>query len=102
MNLMQGNTYRMPIKLIMRGVALSPEDVSLIEFTLGKIVKRYPDEIFYENGSFVLPLSQKETFILDGVIQYQARVLFADGETVKSTRVMKGNVRASISKEVLS
>lgn len=101
MNLMQGNTYRLPIKLKIRGAYLTPDDVSRIEFTLGKVVKYYPEEVFYEDGRFILPLSQEDTFALGGVTQYQARVLF-NGGSVKSTKVMRGNVSIAISKEVLS
>lgn len=101
MNLMQGNTYRLPIKLKMSGQFLTPDNVSRIEFTFGKVVKHYPEEVVFEDGRFVLPLSQEDTFSLGGVTQYQARVLFSDRETVKSTKVMRGNVSIAISKVVL-
>lgn len=101
MNLMQGNTYRLPIKLKMCGRYLSADEVLRVEFTLGKVVKHYPEEVTYEDGRFILPLSQEDTFALGGLTKYQVRVLFADG-SVKSSKVLKDNVSIAISKEVLS
>ena len=100
MNLMQGNTYRLPIKLKMSGQELTPDNVSRIEFTFGKVVKHYPEEVVYEDGRFILPLSQEDTFALGGQIKYQTRVLFVDG-SVKASAVCSGTVSVSISKEVL-
>lgn len=101
MKLMQGNTYRLPIKLKMCGEDLSPRNVSRIEFTFGKVVKHYPEDVSYDDGKFVVSLTQEDTFSLGGVTQYQTRVLFPDG-SVKSTKVMRGNVSIAISKVVLS
>lgn len=101
MNLMQGNTYRLPIKLKMRGEYLTASDVSRVEFTFGKVVKYFPEEVTFEDDRFIIPLSQEDTFSLGGQIKYQTRVLFADGD-VKSSDVCSGIVSVSISKEVLS
>lgn len=100
MNLMQGNTYALPIKLKMCGRYITPDDVDVVEFTFGNVVKNYPQHVSYSDGAFILPLSQEETFALAGMIKYQTRVLFKDGQ-VKSTPVQNGNVSVSISKVVL-
>lgn len=85
----------------MRGQVLTPDNVSRIEFTFGKIVKHYPEEVVYEDDRFILPLSQEDTFKLGGLMKYQARIQFKDG-SVKGTPVCKGMVYISVSKEVLS
>ena len=100
MNLMQGNTYRLPIKLKMCGRYLSADEVLRVEFTIGEVVKHFPEEVTYEDGRFILPLSQEETFSLGGMTRYQVRALFFDG-SVKSSQVLVTNVKRSISEEVL-
>ena len=101
MVLMQGNTYRLPIRIKMNGEYLTGDDVSRVEFAVGQLLKCYPETVRYENGAFVLPLSQEDTFALSGWLRYQIRVLFPDG-SVKASRVNGGIVADSISKEVLS
>lgn len=103
MIIMQGNTYRLPVRLKMKGEHLTDENVKLVEFSFGKnIVKNYPKDVTFEEGAFVLPLTQEETFSLSpGSVSYHIRVLFPDG-TVKSSHVTSGMVAGSISKAVLS
>lgn len=101
MKLMQGNTYSLPIRLKMGGNFITPEDVSRVEFTFGKIVKYYPEDVTYADGKFLVPLTQDDTFSLAGRIKYQTRVLFEDGR-LKSSPVCEGDVSISISKVVLS
>lgn len=103
MIIMQGNTYRLPVRLKMNGEHLTDENVQLVEFSFGKnIVKSYPEEVKFEEDAFVLPLTQEETFSLSsGSVSYQIRVLFPDG-SVKASPVISGMVAGSISKAVLS
>ena len=100
MKLMQGNTYSLPIKLKMCGSHITDKDVSRIEFTFGRVVKHYPEGVVYEDGRFIVSLTQEDTFALAGKVKYQARVLFEDS-AVKSSRVCEGDVFVSISKAVL-
>lgn len=103
MIIMQGNTYRLPVHIKMKGEHLTDENVKLVEFSFGKnIVKNYPKDVTFEEDAFVLPLTQEETFSLSsGSVSYQIRVLFPDG-SVKASPVISGMVAGSISKAVLS
>lgn len=104
MLLAQGNTYRLPINIKIDNEQLTPENAKAVEvaFDCGgsKIIKNFPDEIVFEDGAFVLPLSQEDTFALNGRCRYQIRVLLFDGNVV-GTDIMNGNVSESISKVVL-
>ena len=101
MRLMQGDTYILPITLRMSGSIVTPEDVSRIEFTFGKVVKHYPEDVSHDGNRYLVSLSQEDTFSLAGRVKYQTRVLFADGR-VKSSPVCEGDVSISISKAVLT
>jgi hypothetical protein len=105
LNLHQGNTYELPIKLTIDGTALTSEDVTTVEVSFetreGVLIKKYPDEATYNEGAFIIPLTQEETFAMSGNLAYKARVLLADGKTVKCTGLHYGNVLRSISKVVL-
>lgn len=105
MLLMQGNTYNLPITLKLDKEALNSENVKVVEVTFdtgGHIVRKtYPDEMTFENGVFVMPLSQSDTLALQGKCRYQVRVLFHDG-SVKSSEIEFGTVKNCISKVVLA
>lgn len=98
----QGNTYELPVKLSYKEGVIDGQMVSEAEFTFGAIRKMYPDEVTYdaERQAFIVPLSQCETFLLQGNVKYQARVKFTDG-AVKGTRIGCSKVYDSISKAVL-
>lgn len=101
MVLMQGNTYRLPIRIKMDGAYLTADDVVRVEFAIGNLLMCYPETVRYDDGAFWLPLSQKDTFALSGWLRYQVRVLFPDG-SVKASAICGGIVSDSISKEVLA
>jgi hypothetical protein len=100
MILYQGNTYKLPVKLTMSEKAVTKQDVKNVEFSLGKVIKNYPENVTFEDDAFVVYLSQDETLKLEGVPACQVRVLFNDG-SVKCTDVVRISVRESISKVVL-
>ena len=100
MKLRQGNTYVVPFELKYHGNTLTNEEISKIEFTLGNLVKMYPEDIKYEDGKFVLELSQEDTFSLNGNEKFQVRTLFPDG-SVKCTEQYTGQILYSLSKAVL-
>lgn len=103
MNIYQGNTYKLPIKLSMSGKTIIADDVKKVEFAFGDVIKTYPEDATFENDTFFVPLTQEDTFSLDPkgkALQYQVRVLFQN-DSVKCTGQKPMSVMAAISKDVL-
>ena len=105
MALRKGDSYSLPIKILIDGVLLDMGLVDIVEFMFGDIRKVYgetsTDDVTYVTDHFVVPLTQEETFSLKGkLVEYQARVKFTSGE-VKGTPIKKCNLYESISQEVL-
>lgn len=105
MALRKGDSYSLPIKILISGVLIDVGLVEVVEFMFGDIRKVYggnsTDGVTYETDHFVVPLTQEETFSLkDKTVDYQARVKFTSGD-VKGTPIKKCNLYDSISQEVL-
>ena len=96
----QGNTYNLPLKLTMKGAAIVDTDVKTVEFSLGELVKTYPEQATFDGEKFILPLTQEETFALQKDTSFQIRVHFVD-DSVKCTGQRAVKVMPSISKAVL-
>lgn len=101
MILYQGNTYNIPCSLTIKGVAITDDNVKKVEFAIGNVIKTYPDTMSYENGKFIIPLTQEDTFSLEGQVNCQIRVMFNDG-SVKCGELSNVIVNNSVSKVVLS
>lgn len=100
--MMQGDSYGLPIEILRDGKAVTPEDVTNVEISVGSITKTYAkNKVYYSNGMWIIPLSQEETFNLPAAsVRVQARVMWATGGV---TGVDLGDIDVidSISKEVL-
>jgi hypothetical protein len=103
MIIIQGNTYKLPIRLKINGEEITDKDVKKIEFMFGDIQKIYPKDVTFNDSYFIVSLSQTDTFSLPTkrIPKYQARVLFND-DSVKGTNPIEFVVIQSESKEVLS
>mgnify|MGYP007072711021 CR=1 FL=1 len=62
--------------------------------------KSYPGEIGYEDGKFLFPLTQQETFRLPKLCQMQVRVKFKSGDVIGS-EIKQIDVAHALSKAVL-
>lgn len=101
--MMQGDSYGLKIEILNAdGVAVTPDDISDVEITVGFIRKTYTNvEIFYSDGSWVIPLTQEETFTLPATrVKAQVRVMWKDG-LVEGASLGEIRVHESISKVVL-
>lgn len=103
--MMQGDSYGLPVELKTVGEkAITPDDVSDIEITVGYLTKRYSsgDVWFdYDSGTWIFPLSQEETFAYPASrVKAQARVAWKDGG-VNGVELGRINVAESISREVV-
>ena len=88
MELLQGNTYYLPIKITRpNGDIVSDNIVNKIVVTLGELEKSSErDEIIYDssNQTWRVILTEEDSFKLKGNVKWQARLLFSDG-TVDGT-----------------
>lgn len=101
--MMQGDSYGLSIDVLNADdEAVTPDDVSDVEITIGYLRKTYASgEVTYADGKWVFPLTQEETFRLPASrVKAQVRVVWANGN-VEGTVLDPINVHESMSKEVL-
>lgn len=102
--IMQGDQYAIPIIGKQNGKPLDMTTIDEVEFVIGKMRKLYPGEVVLdEEGRFLFPLTQQETFAVQRSSQHiQIRVKFkGDPPVVVGVDVGDIYVADSISKVVL-
>ena len=103
----QGDAYDLRIALELNGEALTAEDLPLlhcVEFMLGDGVRKvWPEEGGFLNGTFLMPLTQADTFSLeDGeTVEFDARIHFVGGAVVGLKKKLRVMVCDALSEEVL-
>lgn len=103
MDMRQGDAYTLAVTLKdENGTALTPDDVSKVEISIGSVTKTYPDDVTYdsESGAFEMPISETDSHSMMGILPTQVRVLFPSGE-VSSATLGFMYVVASVSKSIL-
>lgn len=79
-SIMQGDSYQKPFTLrTLDGTLITPEMVTVLVLSIGNLSRQYPGDITYADGKWLFPLSQAQTFGMNGMLPVQARVLFQDG-----------------------
>ena len=79
-SIMQGDKYAVPFVLqTLDGTLITPSVVNTVILNLGSFSRQYPGDVTYENGKWLMPLAQKQTFAMRGFVEPQARVEFSDG-----------------------
>lgn len=106
MAILQGNTYLLPVQVLdCDGAVIHVDQVVKGEFTFGNITKIYGDggDVTWneELQSFIVPLTESETFGLNGTVKYQGRVLLKDGSVSGSVPASE-YIYDSIGKTILS
>lgn len=107
MAILQGSSYRLPIKIRdCVGNLVTSDMVIKGSFTFGDITKAYGEgsnEVSYdaEKGAFVVALSEDETKSFKGVVQWQARLVLKNGSII-GTQPRTEYVYDSINNVVLS
>ena len=103
----QGDAYDLRIALDLNGEALTAAHLPLlecVEFMLGDSVRRvWPEEGGFLDGSFLVPLTQADTFSLeDGeTVEFDARVRFVGGAVVGLKKKLRVMVCDALSEEEL-
>lgn len=102
MNFFQGDQYSIMFQILTCQSPLDLTDVATIEFSLGDMVKSYPIEVEYDEDThaFLFPVTQAETFKLDGYVDYQARIKYNNGN-VYGTPINKIMINNSISSNII-
>lgn len=76
----QGDKYAVSFMLqALDGTLITPDIVKTVVLNLGSLSRQYPGNVTYENGKWMMPLTQKQTFAMRGYVEPQARVEFSDG-----------------------
>lgn len=84
MVLLQGNTYLKPVQVLdNNGNVIKANRVVKGEFVFGDLYKYYGDggEVIWDSESsvFIVPLTEEDTFNLEGAVECQARLVLNDG-----------------------
>ena len=95
--MVQGDSYNLSVTIKNKG---QPLDVASVEKVEIYLQKSYPGEIGYEDGKFLFPLTQQETFRLPKLGQMQVRVKFKSGDVIGS-EIKQIDVAHALSKAVL-
>lgn len=84
------------------GQPIDIEQVELVEFSFGGLVKYYPtdENVRYDNGSFFVRLTQEETQNFESSVTVQVRVKFTNNDIPLSNKKIMP-VNSSLSKAVL-
>lgn len=106
MIILQGNTYLLPIQVSdCNNNVVTADRVTKGQFIFGKYEKFYSEEgeIRWSEQlqAFLFPLNEQETFELNGVIKYQARLFLNDG-SVSGSVPENYYVYESITKSMIS
>lgn len=86
----QGNQFYLEVRSKDKdGNYLTPENVQKIQFNIGKLTKTYTrgsDKVTYnpERQSFLIWLTESETFDFENVVKFDVRVFFVDGTIMGS------------------
>lgn len=84
----QGDAYALPLRILVDGQDVAAEDVQVVEFMVGRYIRKtWPEEATYEDGRFLLPLGQKETFALKAgeELPLDVRVKFKGDDVIGTT-----------------
>jgi len=98
--MVRGDAYNIEIEIRNGNTALTANDVELVEITIHDLVKTYPGKVTFEDGKFLFPLSQEETFGLPFTCLAQIRVKFPGGDVIGS-EIQQIDVRNALSQAVL-
>lgn len=101
--MMQGDAYLLGINILNNaGMPVTPADVADVEITIGHLKKKYSAaELSFNNGLWMFPLTQKETFgCMPASPKAQVRIKWANG-VIEGKPLYGIRIDESISKEVL-
>lgn len=101
LEIMQGDSYRIPLSILIDGLPMTPDNILEIEVIFSNLRKTYTKGgIIYDNGFFIV-LSQKDTLnLIPGLSELEARVKLST-EEVYGAKVGQVTIIDGASREVL-
>ena len=79
-SVMQGDRYSVLFVLRAQdGTLITDQMVKTVVLNLGNMSRQYPGDVTYEDGKWLFPMSQKQSFAMKGAVEPQARIEFTDG-----------------------
>lgn len=79
-SVMQGDRYSVPFILRAQdGTIITDSMVKTVVLNLGNMSRQYPGDVTYEDGKWLFPMSQKQSFAMKDSVEPQARIEFNDG-----------------------
>ena len=103
----QGDAYDLRVELELNGEAVTAEKLPLlhcVEFMLGDGIRKvWPDDGSFADGAFLVPLTQRETFLLDAEepAEFDVRAHFAGGAVVGVKKKLRVAVCGALSEVTL-
>lgn len=100
----QGDSVLVPVAVSVGGAEVADEALELAEFYIGGLRKLWPGEVERDDdGRFLVPLSQEETFAFreNSAIKLDVRLKFADGSVAGIKTPAYITVYDAVSEEVL-
>ena len=99
----QGDAYCVPIALQANGAPLLADAFEQAEVFFGPLCKKYPEDMSFQDGCLLFPLTQKETLSFEpGTTMYiDVRVGFSDGTCIGIPEKVPVLITGATSKEVL-
>lgn len=107
LSIKRGDACTIPVSIHVRGEILPAVDVERAEFSVGTALTLtypgMPDMVSYEDGHFLLKLSQAQTLALTAGRQYplHVRVKFTTGDVISAQDPPTLSVTDTVSEEVL-
>lgn len=98
----QGDAGYIILQITVGENPMDMEGVERIEFTIGNLSKSWPMDVEYheDEQKFYFPVTQEETFDMDGWVEYQARIKYSINQ-VTGTPTNRMNVNDSLSKNII-
>nr|DAJ94290.1 MAG TPA: hypothetical protein [Caudoviricetes sp.] len=98
--MVQGDSYNLQLVIKNQGIPIDIDTVETVEIVLLNTRKTYPGKVMYEDGKFLFPLMQEETFCLPSICPIQVRVKLKGSDVIGSS-IQTINVGTALSRSVL-
>lgn len=102
--MMQGDSYNIPIEILVEGGATDPTVFDEVEIVFGSLVKTMgKDQISYDTDQkvFLFPISQKESMNMPNKVKAQVRVKPKGSDDVFGADLGEIDITKTMSKAVL-
>lgn len=98
----QGDAGYIILQICVGNNPIDMKGIELIEFTIGNLSKTWPMKVEYreDEQKFYFPVTQEETFGMDGWVEYQARIKYST-QQVTGTPTNRMNINDTLSRNII-